>query len=496
LITVGCVATVLASLLLSTFGYSWRQIFATLVLLDICLYPTIRYFKNNERGLPVMPLLGIAFAAQYVLPIFTAESKFEILYDFVYLSDADVMAALLLTIVGVGAMQLAYYKVKNKRLVSALPTINLDLNKRKAEIYCGLVVVTMLLLSRLEGIVAEEYQPQLSAVFTLLQNQSLVAIGILGWIVYSSRGRLWHRLLLYFIVGLASIRGFSSTMLEQLLIPVAALLMTRWVFTRRLPVVALVTLGLLVVFLSPVKKNIRTNLLEQSDYQTQGSQATGVANWVEEASDYWIETIKGERTLVESTTDAATRTDLVHELAYIYSLTPSVVPYQYGSTYSYLVVTLVPRLIWPEKPKANYANNFYAIEYGISTEEGVQASTFGITLLGEAYVNFGILGVLLIMALIGFVLGLLESIVAGSRAGVGGQALFIVFVVYLLNGIGSSAEIVFGGILQNMLCSCALLWWVVDKHASKRRPASGIVLTQRGSYLQQRPTPSGLDLDA
>jgi hypothetical protein len=158
-------------------------------------------------------------------------------------------------------------------------------------------------------------------------------------------------------------------------------------------------------------------------------------------------------------------------------MTPALVPYQNGTTYKYFAVSFIPRMFWPEKPLANYTNNFYAIEYGISTEEGITTSSFGITLLGEGYANFGAAGSLLTMVFLGFVLAAFEHVFAAPRAGVGGQAIFLTTFVFFLNGIGTSTEIMFGAMVQNLTAGCILLWWA-------RKSASKV------SVLENRLTPS------
>jgi oligosaccharide repeat unit polymerase len=134
-------------------------------------------------------------------------------------------------------------------------------------------------------------------------------------------------------------------------------------------------------------------------------------------------------------------------------------------------VAFIPRALWPDKPRAGAANDFFAVAYGITTEEGVKTATFGVSLLGEGYINFGILGVVFIMALQGAVLVLLQHIFGGERSGAGGQAIFLAFFIFFLNGVGTSAEIFFGNIVQNLLCSCVLLWWVREKPSVRRRLA-------------------------
>jgi hypothetical protein len=151
---------------------------------------------------------------------------------------------------------------------------------------------------------------------------------------------------------------------------------------------------------------------------------------------------------------------MIHNFAHIYSMTPSVLPYQYGATYSYLAITWIPRVIWPEKPQANAANNYYAVAYEISTEEGIKHSSFGVSLIAEGYMNFGVAGVFLIMIVLGGVLATLQHVFAGPSSGPGGQAIFLSTFVYFLNGIGTSAELMFGGLIQNLLCASLLLWLV------------------------------------
>ena len=214
------------------------------------------------------------------------------------------------------------------------------------------------------------------------------------------------------------------------------------------------------LFLAPVKKNIRTNQVDTGITPQEVSATDRAGDWITRSLSYWGEAISGQRSLAESTSEAASRTDLIHTFAYIYSLTPAVVPYQYGSTYEYLAIAWIPRVVWPEKPQANAANNFFAVAYEVSTEEGVKTSSFGATLMGEGFMNFGVSGVVMIMVALGLVTSLLEDVFAGEDSGPGGRAIFLAIFVYFLNGIGSSAELVFGGLLQNLVANCLLLWWV------------------------------------
>ncbi len=454
-------ATLLVPTFLPWYDYSTWQLILAMVLLDVCLYPTFRYVARGETGLPIMPVLCLSFAVQYATPIFTQESKVDLVGGEVfYLENSAVIAALLITIFSVLVLQITYYVIRDGRFMKVLPCVRLQLNEQRAEIFCVVVFVASLFSGRIQNMLSQETALQFSALFTLLQNQLLVAIVILSWLAFSVRKHKRHMAMLYALVGYTALRGFSTTMLETMIVPLAVLFISKWTYTRRVPVVSLTVIAMAFLFFSPVKMEIRRAALEETQARQSTSTANRAVDWVAQASNFWWETFWGRRRLSESTADASSRTDLIHEFAEIYTMTPSMVEYQYGTTYKYLALTLIPRVIWPEKPQANYANNFYAIAYGVSNEEGVKTSSFGITLLGEGYVNFGTAGALLTMVFLGLVLAGTEHLIGSGRSGVGGQAIFLAFFVYALNGIGSSTELMFGGMVQNLVATSLMLWWV------------------------------------
>jgi hypothetical protein len=467
------------------YGNSFVKGLLAIGLLSVCLYPTARYFARNEIGVPLFSVLCLSYGLQFALPIFTKDPEISLVNGSTYLEDSSVIAALLLSIAGICALQIGYYSLNTYRLSRAIPAIDLHLNEKKALVYCliiGFLLPIALSVFKSRG---EQNYTQLSAIFVLLQNQQLIVIGILGWIVYSDRGTRWHKILLYVIAGIATMQGLSSAFLERALIPTAILFVTRWQYSRRLPVAPLISLVAIIIFLSPVKGSFRDVVWADQPAATEGPSSTfdNASTWVGQAAEYWVGTLSGERNIADATSSATARADLIHQFALIYSLTPEVVPYQYGGTYSYFSVAFIPRILWPDKPRAGSANDFFAVTYGLTTEEGVKNATFGVSLLGEGYINFGTFGVIFIMALQGVILILLQHVFGEERSGAGGQAIFLAFFIFFLNGVGTSAEIFFGNIVQNLLCSCVLLWWAREKPSVRRRLAR--VEFERGLALRE-----------
>ncbi len=467
--------TLVLPLVLASLDYPFLKYFLALLLLDVCLYPAYRYLMHCESGVPTLPLLCLAYAVQFALPILTREQVMPVAFDVISLGDTEVEVALLMAIIGLVVLQATFYLMRTQGIAQNLPSVALRLNKRRAVIFCVGVFALSFILRAGESLIIENFGLQLNAVLNLIQNQMLVAIGILGWLVYTSRGARWHKALLYMIVAVAMVRGSATSMMESMLLPVMVLFATKWVYTRRLPLFGFIAVAGLMIFLSPVKGAFRSMVGQEVGATKQSTAVERSMLWLDQATEFWTESLTGERAFAEWTSDLTSRTDLIHQFAYIYSETPSVVPFQNGGTYKYFAVALIPRALWPGKPVANSANNFYAINYGITTEEGVQTSSFGASLIGEGYMNFGLLGVLLAMTMQGLILSLLEQVFGGVNAGAGGMAIFIAIFVSFLNGIGSSAELMFGGIIQNLLCSAVLLWWARDRLQHRAVSAASFV---------------------
>ncbi len=457
-------ATVFVPMLFSWYDYSVWQLILAMVLLDVCLYPTIRYIGKREAGLPVMPVLCIAFAVQYAIPIFTQEGKIETFNDVLYLDHRAVVAALTLSILGVILLQVTYYLIRSRKATKAIPSVSLHLTETKAEAFCVTAFFLSIFATRIQNMLSEETALQFSALFTLLQNQLLVAIGILTWLAFSVRKRKRHLAMLYVLMAFTALRGFSTTMLEAILLPLAVMFIGKWTFTRKLPVGSLAAIAAGVLFFSPVKMEIRRVALDEAQTGRASSSTSRAVDWINQASQFWWETLSGRRRLSESATDASSRTDLVHQFAYMQEMTPAVIPYQYGSDYYYFLVSPIPRALWPDKPAATESAVRFEVDYGLTTEEGTKGTTIGPTLIGEGYVNFGIVGALLVMVFQGFILSLLEQVFAQKSPG--GTAVFLAVFVFLLNGLGSSLAVIFGGILQSLLSGCLLLW-LFSEHARK-----------------------------
>ena len=64
----------------------------------------------------------------------------------------------------------------------------------------------------------------------------------------------------------------------------------------------------------------------------------------------------------------------------------------------------------------------YAVTYGVANEETIKTTTFGVSLIGESYINFGIFGVVILMMAQGVLIAILQHVFGSTESGPGGQA--------------------------------------------------------------------------
>jgi len=140
---------------------------------------------------------------------------------------------------------------------------------------------------------------------------------------------------------------------------------------------------------------------------------------------------------------AGARLSVFPMLADVMSLTPKVVPYWGGETYYPLLFKPIPRIIWPGKPEEVTGRTF-GQRYGYSSLEN-PGTSINFAQLVEQYANFGVIGVLVGMFVIGMIYRVLLAMFIHPEMGLGALVAAI-FIVSSLFDIESGTAMVFGGI--------------------------------------------------
>jgi len=123
----------------------------------------------------------------------------------------------------------------------------------------------------------------------------------------------------------------------------------------------------------------------------------------------------------------------IEGLVFIVGHTPQVMNYQFGRTYLNVLVSWVPRQIWPEKPVLGFGQIFTPIYLGHVFRPG--GTTYAPTIFGEAYVNFHVAGIILVAILGGiFLRAFYEYLIIRSR-NLSGAVVYANSLPYVLVGL-------------------------------------------------------------
>jgi hypothetical protein len=89
-------------------------------------------------------------------------------------------------------------------------------------------------------------------------------------------------------------------------------------------------------------------------------------------------------------------------LSLVYSKTPSTINYWYGLSYFPILTKFVPRILWRNKPTEDMGQTF-GHKYMILDEKD-KTTSMNTPMIAESYMNFGFVGVILIMIVFSFLL--------------------------------------------------------------------------------------------
>jgi len=146
--------------------------------------------------------------------------------------------------------------------------------------------------------------------------------------------------------------------------------------------------------------------------------------------------------------------------------TPNKIPYWQGYSYKILKSKIIPRIFWKNKPSDILGNEF-GHRYNVLTRDSEvtkkdMATSWNMPVLNEFYVNFGNIGVLIGMFIIGVLINLLTKI--GSFRSESNLEAIICFYLFIpLFFFESHLSLLFGAIIQSyifllILCICYLFF--------------------------------------
>jgi hypothetical protein len=250
---------------------------------------------------------------------------------------------------------------------------------------------------------------KIPSVGQILDPIGYVAYGM--FYIIGLRGKLpfiQHWALLLIFVPLEIVQRLVSGSLAQLMLLGLFLVIIIWYERKRIPVVLISVTLLFLVSFNSIKGEYR--------YLTWAGGKFSNLNAVEKVQlfvnlaikQYQVDDVKSEEKSSGSPLSSVVgRTAHIVLLSEVVKDTPAQVSYWGGETYFPLFTSYIPRFLWPDKPRQIIGNSFGRRYNYLGSND--RTTSLNLPWIVELYANFGSLGILIGMPLIGLFLAFIEQ---------------------------------------------------------------------------------------
>jgi hypothetical protein len=298
----------------------------------------------------------------------------------------------------------------------------------------------------------------------VLLLRSMSTIGVVVVFALWKRGRASPAWCLVSLVSLAPIlvTAFGNSHFAEFMKPIGTLGVAYYALTRRIPWYAVAIALAIFIPGNVVKGEFRTYTAENSVgfWERPGLMGHMIL-------DHYTRPDRNAPTFDEAGGAASNRVSQIAGLARVVSWTPDRIPYWDGETYETLLYKPIPRFVVPDKLRANlgqdYGHRYDFIDYSD------YATSVNLPQLVETYANFGMIGVVVGMLLIGMFYGGVTAFFDRPQTPLVAVAAGATVVSSMLN-VESDFATVNGGFIVQL----PVLWLMMHGMTWRVQPTGGL----------------------
>ena len=428
LVSLLCTLAVL-SLVILFFRHSSLSVLSGLLALTIIwlgLLPGILFLdgpKTRQICLPLLSLVGVFYSVFFGLSAFLSHHLTFIppeythsvtyIYDKMFYRTVSPVAQFTV-ISGLITMYVAHFG-STKFLWRNLTSFSLPRRMDSKVLRVGIWILLVAYLSYL-------YVPVIRLIPSIAQM-----VQPIGFLCFGGFYFLWKtdnlsrtQTILVFLIlfPLAWVKLILTGLLTPLLLYFIYFLILEFWQSRKIPWVKILSALIVVGLIYPVMPKIRAhiwspvNQISLLDTLEERSRSLGKV-FIFNEKPYAIRGCNAcdssayQRQMLYSFRGLAQRISHISVLTVVVEVTPQEVPFLNGESYRPLMTSMVPRLLWPDKPEERFGNTF-GKRYGFLPVAENNTNSINTPWLTEMYANFGILGVIGGMFIVGFMIAGLE----------------------------------------------------------------------------------------
>ncbi len=382
--------------------------------------------RPYQRRHLLLTFTALAFIGNFVVSVFTTyflydvvvQSEYLVKLDLKSIRPADIVNGQIAVLISLLLLLAGYAIPVGRVLRGGIMTMRRDWTYQATLRMAAFMIPLgwMIFLTSQFGFLPKRFG---SGFLGMISNSTYfgLALLMLSYLRYRSRGALWMMLLLLppsmafnFLTG--SKTAFFSP---------PAIVAVAYIVAKRRIAIRWVVLGIAaVILIYPIAEFQRRVILRGN---TRGA-AYALRNPVELVSrlSRFVASQEIGDYLMQGVQATTRRSDGLGILSVILRDCPSPVPYQGGWTISYIALSYVPRIVWADKP--DMTTGIWVTE-NFGSGHGVRSHTAP-TWIGELYFNFGWAGIVIGMLFMGVFTRALHELLFQANAPMPAQILAIV----------------------------------------------------------------------
>ncbi|MCP4110851.1 MAG: hypothetical protein GY749_35870 [Desulfobacteraceae bacterium] len=416
----------------------------------LTLAPSYQWIKLKDKSIPFIELISFHNFLIYCPPIFLGSVKFVGATQSSIIQDDDLTKLLLLIILGILCLFIGYYVIRLPK-IKAIPTLDIDWDRAIPFflIYLGISAIGPILVPRLPSALFKVGE----LVFSVNGSVTTYALALLaykGELSPKQRKIFFAELVLFLTICL------SSGWLNAFVFPMAAFFIGVVQAQKKLPWIKMIFVFLLIIILQMSKQTFRE---EYWGEKMGGQSITSVTQSISR-SKRWLEMAFSDiGSIGKGAAEVAqVRVNHLSFFGHVVFVTPKYIPYLDGYSYKYIPAMFIPRFLWPDKPSTMKITNELAMRYGWLSDHFIGKVALSPGLMDEAYMNFGIIGVMVVMILFGAIIRCLMDNLGNDENGFGWQLTLVGFIFGGGLMVTWTAPSYLGGLWQTIFIIAVLYW--------------------------------------
>ena len=398
---------------ISTFPISFTAALCAFLMILLPWWSYCVWKNGAQQEFPLFPMVGAMYVVAYALPLFLGQHLGKTSHGPRVLAPQAIDNTMMLAVFGVVALG-AGMTLRIPWGMTSGRMLEFDERPAAWNIVRFIFIVTALMAIGLGIGGMGEGGRQI-----LVDLESVVAmvafLALFRRFLRGQAGQTDQLLLLGFVLlrlggGVAS--GWLGAVVWFLIVMGVCYFDVR----RSVPTAAIIGILIVVLFLQPGKTEFRKHYWHGIG-NVSGTVTERTLYWLEASARAWSGALDRPEKRSELFGVTVSRASLLEPTAMVVQMTPSQVPYQHGKLYKYLVITWIPRALWPDKPSFSEANQFYQVAYGITDRKDLNKVSMAVGALTESYINFGWLGPPTVMLIVGLILNLVRRYFLDAEQG-------------------------------------------------------------------------------